>query len=267
MYKRNFVGGQTSMNDRILASRNTRNRAAQLVATTLRRNARFVQNRVRVVPSYVRPFQMKGELKSVDVAIAKNYQITSTPPVAQYMNGTATGSGYFQHIGLKIQGKSIHLRGFVQNLVTSVQGMGRIVVVFDKQTNGVLPTWAEVMANRDNAGATANGYQAEVNLDNRDRFVILRDYEHILPSCTNTAGVMTNQFPQNSSISSGGKECNELSIDLFIKLKGLETTYGVAGTAAIGDCKTGGIFLFCVASTNDASYSFAGSSRYRYTDV
>ena len=79
----------------------------------------------------------------------------------------------------------------------------RLLVVYDKQPNGALPTYATVMQTRDNAGAASNTAFSDPNFDNKERFTILRDTTFVLPSVTNTVGVLTNVgFDQGTKMTS-----------------------------------------------------------------
>ena len=78
-----------------------------------------------------------------------------------------------------------------------------MLVVYDKQPNGALPTYATVMQTRDNAGAASNTAFSDPNFDNKERFTILRDTTFVLPSVTNTVGVLTNVgFDQGTKMTS-----------------------------------------------------------------
>ncbi|CAF4696889.1 unnamed protein product, partial [Rotaria socialis] len=120
------------------------------------------------------------------------------------------------------------------NLATALQTYGRLLVIYDKQPNGALPTYATVMQTRNSAGTASNTAFSDPNFDNKERFTILRDITMVLPSVTNTAGVLTNiGFDQQSK-----NDINAFNIDIYIKLKGLHTAY-TGATAGIADISTG----------------------------
>ena len=130
------------------------------------------------------------------------------------------------------------MKGQILNLATAVQAYARLLVVYDKQPNGALPTYATVMQTRDNAGAATNTAFSDPNFDNKERFTILRDTTFVLPSVTNTVGVLTNVgFDQGTK-----NDINIFNVDMYIKLKGLHTSY-TGATAGIADISTGSLFF------------------------
>ena len=56
------------------------------------------------------------------------------------------------------------MKGQIINLATAVQTYARLLVVYDKQPNGALPTYATVMQTRDNAGAATNTAFSDLTL-------------------------------------------------------------------------------------------------------
>ena len=154
------------------------------------------------------------------------------------INGIVQGAGNNQRIGNKVSLKALRMKGQIINLATAVQTYARLLVVYDKQPNGALPTYATVMQTRDNAGAASNTAFSDPNFDNKERFTILRDTTFVLPSVTNTVGVLTNVgFDQGTK-----NDINIFNVDMYIKLKGLHTAY-TGATAGIADISTGSLFF------------------------
>ena len=134
----------------------------------------------------------KMEVKYVDnAATDDNFQLVGGTPWI-LINGIVQGAGNNQRIGNKVSLKALRMKGQIINLATAVQTHARLLVVYDKQPNGALPTYATVMQTRDNAGAASNTAFSDPNFDNKERFTILRDTTFVLPSVTNTVGVLTN---------------------------------------------------------------------------
>lgn len=106
------------------------------------------------------------EKKYKDIAVA-SYVMDTTGTVT-VLNSIDEGTGVSQRVGRKVCMKSVQLRGKVVPVdgVTSAV-MGRIMLVWDKQPNGVLATIANILS-----AATSESY---INLDNRERFVVLMD--------------------------------------------------------------------------------------------
>lgn len=179
------------------------------------------------------------------------------PPVFVTLNACVNGAELYQRVGRKIYMKSLHIRGFVNNTSTSVNDFARIIIFYDAQPNAAAPT-IQTLLQDSNAAAATTAY-SEINLINRARFKILRDYQIILPSLTNTAGVITNFALQDNLL-------NPLNINFFIKLKGLEAEYNGVNGGTIADISSGAIFITAVSSISNDNYDFIFTSRLRYYD-
>ncbi len=200
----------------------------------------------------------KQELKAYDVA-----QLTTgfnTAGVFTCLNAPVNGSELYQRVGRKIYMKSIHIRGFIVNGTTSAsQDMARIIVFFDSQPNAAAGTLAALLQDS-NAGAATSG-TSEINLVNRQRFKILRDYQMIIPPATNTAGVITNVGVYDQAEKT-------FAIDMFIKLKGLETVYNGTNGGTIADITSGSLFIVTLNNVagNTGNWGFTFGTRLRYYD-
>ena len=205
------------------------------------------------------PRTMKLELKSVDnPGNSTLFKTSGVPPTGLLLNGVAQGAAMYQRVGNKIQMKGLQIRGNLLNAATCVEGCLRMVIVYDRQPNGALATWNTVFQMRDSAGTTSSNTFAMINVDQRERFVILRDKFWHAPSVTYTGGVQTNgpSYPTDS----------EWDVDEYIKLKGLKCTFQ-GDTSGIASISTGSILMFlCVNGTND-SYSLSWNTRLRYYDA
>jgi len=211
----------------------------------------------RAMPMYRGPPMVGGsEIKACDYYIAASPFTTGSG--RSLLNGVQTGTGFFNRIGNKTEGKNLKIRGVIRNTLTSTQNILRMAIVYDRACNGVTPNLVDIYSNVDQAG-TALTTQLEINLNNRDRFTVLREKQWYGPACTNTAGVLTNgpSFP-------GGGE--DLVVNEFIDLKGLPTHYS-GTTAAIGSVVSGAIFmvLWNEEGTTNA-WAFTGNARYRFND-
>lgn len=91
----------------------------------------------------------------------------STPAL---INGIGQGTGSNQRIGRKVLLKAIQMRYTAQSGVIAggnVPMQNRIIVFYDKQSNGAAPAITDVVV--------ANSFVSPLNLNNSDRFVILFD--------------------------------------------------------------------------------------------
>lgn len=201
------------------------------------------------------------EIKYVDnAATDDNFQLVGGSPFI-LLNGIVQGAGNNQRIGNKVSLKALRIKGQIINLATAVQTYARVLIVYDKQPNGALPTYASVMQTRDSAGAATNTAFSDPNFDNKERFTILRDTTIVLPSVTNTAGVLTNVgFDQQAK-----NDINVFNIDMYIKLKGLHTAY-TGATAGIADISTGSLMIGYIIHQGVATWTCRNVERLTYYD-
>jgi hypothetical protein len=131
--------------------------------TTLKQNGRTSSMTVKVLDQ-----QRRGrEMKYLDLA-STNYEIDTTGSVT-LLNGIAEGNDSNNRNGRQVLIKEVHVIGNAfATISTGLQQLGRIMLVWDNATNGVLPVITDVL---NNAAA-----DADYNLNNRNRFTILWDH-------------------------------------------------------------------------------------------
>jgi len=203
-----------------------------------------------------------AEIKAIDIALAAyNLKQPSVASNIILLNGIQAGTGFFNRVGARTEMKNLHIRGIIQNQATSVQeSLARILIVYDRQPVGALPIIADILQSRSQVGTASTSGMSEINLDNRDRFVIIRDMEFFLPTCTNTAGVLTNgpAFPGDGT---------PFEINEFIKLRGLGTHYkSTSNPTTIADIATGSLYAAFVSEGTDATWTATVGFRLRYND-
>nr|QXP07659.1 MAG: putative capsid protein [Arizlama virus] len=186
------------------------------------------------------------EKKYIDIALA-NYAGDTTGSVTP-LNVCNEGTGVSQRIGRKTCLKSVQVRGMIQTTDEIVaNNMVRLMLVWDKQVNGVTATIAEILS-----AATSASF---MNLDNRERFVVLWDKHFSLGQVSNTA---TQAF-------SSGQTSHV--VNKYKKLPpGSFSIYDGTG-AGIADINTGALYLVTIgmqAAGAGATCSLA--TRVRYTD-
>lgn len=196
-------------------------------------------SRYRARPSYgsYSAFQKSSgiERKNIDDTAPKITTGVATWTI-NCLNDVVQGTTATTRIGRKILMKSINIQGVV---ATSTGNAARILIVYDKQSNGALPAATDVL--------TSNTLMAMQNLDNRDRFIILAD---ILP-------YEQEENISNPSASSG------FGWKRYIKCN-LETIYnGTLGT--IADITTGSLLI--MTNINGATITGeTGMQRVRFVD-
>lgn len=180
------------------------------------------------------------------------------------LNGLFQGSTFYQRIGNKICMKSIYVTGyFSPNLVVSPtkSTFARIMVIYDAQANGLLPTGAGVTAvilSYTNTGPQTTTAVDQLNPDNKDRFKILCDWRTPLLADAAGTNALSVNTPQN------------VYFQRYCKLQNLETLYN-ASTGTVGDIRTGSLLLVAMIDGNnsqtDADWTFTWTARLRYCDV
>jgi hypothetical protein len=244
---------------------------AQRRAGPLMRGGGFYSQPRSYVPRRM-SFRSTNELKSVDSSSISllnawpNPITVGTTTSIQLLNGTEPGSGFFNRIGRKVHFTSINMKFALQIINgtarSSDEDTARISVVWDRAPLGVLPSYFDIFQECDAAGNTASGLFSGVNLNNRARFLVLKDW-HIWLAPINVAATGFITLPTSPD---GG---NLLEYSFFKNLKPLnmETTYK-ADTGAIGDFVTGACYLVITAGNTNATscWTLAGSSRMRFLD-
>lgn len=221
-----------------------------------------------VVPVYrapavarYQPLRSGGEIKAIDIPGAGyTYRSPTFGTNIVLLNGVQTGTAFFNRIGSRVEWKNMHIRGFNANALTCVQGQLRMLIIYDRQPTGALPTVSDILQSRDQAGVATTSGASEINLDNRDRFTVIRDQHWYAPACTNTAGVLTNgpQYPNDD---------NDHDIDMFIKLKGLQTQYRSSSSpCTIADIASGAMYALFLLNGTDSAWTANLAFRLRYED-
>lgn len=218
-------------------------------------------NRTRTVASHrATPASLtsrRPEVKALD-----NPPITTpitTTGTFILLNDVPNGSQYFQRVGTKVTMRNLHLTGFITNTATSAAAdWVRIMVVYDRQTNGALPASADLISSIASSGTTSSMGLDFLNLNNRDRFTVLRNKKYVLPTVTNTAGVLTNVGVIDGAYPT-------VHFDEFITMKEMVAQFK-ASAGSVADIASGSLLLY-VQSQGTASWSFTWSSRLRYDDM
>lgn len=93
---------------------------------------------------------------------------SDTTGTVQLLNGVAQGTDYGNRVGRRITMTSVFIRGTLKsNSTNPTAAQARILLVLDRETNGVVPAIGDVLST-----VTTTG---NVDLDNTERFTILMD--------------------------------------------------------------------------------------------
>lgn len=183
------------------------------------------------------------------------------------INLIQVGSSMFNRVGRKIQLRSVRLRCHVIPIqgatrTNSVPDLGRVCVVYDKQTNGAFPVLADVYQDTEQSGANTQTALTGLNMNNRDRFISIIDKMVMLPSGTITNGYLTEAYPDNGENNSTLDEYRKLNLHTYYKAD--------SNPAVIGDVATGGLYFICFALAYTAGtelYTLLWNCRIKYVDM
>lgn len=201
----------------------------------------FVKARRNRAPRY-----SMGELKYKDTSAA-TYVGDTTGSVTP-LNLLAVGDDNTDRDGRQVHLHSIH----VQGICRAVDGQcatnfSRMMLVWDSQPNGGTASITDILVSSTSLSGT--------NLNNRERFTILRDRR------IGTGGI-DSTATQTYAVSPGVHVINE-----YVKLKGIKTTYS-GTTAAIGSIATGALLLVTIGNMAAGGGSaFDLSTRLRFYDA
>lgn len=207
-----------------------------------------------------------GEKKGVDISlgISPILATTNTNGSSVVLNLIAPGNGSYNRVGRKIKITSVRLRGIIEVTlipdVTTALMNGvtvRMVVVYDKQPSGVLPTFDQIFGLTDQTGTEATTYLDPIRYDNMDRFQVLRD------------SLYTANPQAASDDGTTNAKTYDLPFDEYIKV-GRSTNYGgQSSPCTIADISSGGLYVYFRTdneATSVSSVKTLSYARLRYFD-
>lgn len=193
--------------------------------------------------------KQRGELKTIDVVTAvTSYNVTAGSAII-LLNGVATGTDFTNRIGRKIVMRSILFRSstFDSGAGATTGERARLLIIYDRQPNGATPVYTDILG----TGGAADAL-SPMSLNNRDRFVVLRDWLFSTEYANFAAGNITT----GNSI--------EYIKKCYKKLN-LETVF--SGTAAtIGSIATGAVWMMAIGTGSNVT-SLAYNCRIRFEDA
>lgn len=200
-------------------------------------------------------FPNTGEKKVLDIATG-TVQVNTTGSIS-LLNGCIQGTDYTQRIGRKIVLKSVYIRGRVQSEasigpspVISAGQMARLIIVIDTQPNGVIFAITDLLNTSDPS--------SQLNLNNRDRFMILCDKLYVIDpfafstTATTAYASMSNQIHR---------------LKIFKKLK-METIFNAGNAGTIADMTSGALYMVWIGSIAAGAQDMNAvvSTRVRFQD-
>lgn len=156
------------------------------------------------------------------------------------LNGLAQGTDNDQRIGRSIRMKSVQLLLTNTQNASATNSLLRYILFIDKQPTGVAPTVAELISTPGGGSA----YYGMRNLDNKKRFVILKDQWVTMNSGTN----------------------NEIGVFEYYKKLDMHTVYDSSNAGTIADISSNALYLLALSNEVANPVSVTGSWRVRFLD-
>jgi len=177
--------------------------------------------------------KLEAEIKSID--LEDSGKTLNTSGIIFPVNLCERGDDINMRIGRQIfmNNMSLHLM-CTTTPSTGIASVYRVLIVYDKQTNGAQPAITDVIK-----AVPIN--TTHMNLNNRNRFQLIKDSGPILLSGA------SGDYP--------------MKVSFFYKKLDLKTTFNEGTAGTIADIVTGGLFVI-VASTSPPG-STAGTFDYR----
>lgn len=207
-----------------------------------------------------------AEVKSIDLP-ATTYNVVAPADIV-CVNLIAPGSSFFNRIGRKIEMKNFRCVASISFIPPQTPNTAfqsnyvRMLLVYDRQTNGSFPVISDILQTTDFAGTNTTTTYSGVNLNNRDRFSILRDTRIMLPTVVSSSS--GNQL-LGIDFADPTKPIN--NFDYFVKLKGLTTMYKAdSAVPGIGDIATGGLYWILYSDATSSPWICDVQMRLRYHD-
>ena len=137
-----------------------------------RRKVPYKRSRMAPPQRQVGLYNRRTELKTLDATISAKFSTTASFTL---FNAVRLGPDDFQRVGKEIKMHSLFLRGCVTDRTTAARISNsfdflRLLVVYDRQSNGTLPAISDILAMRDLAGAVTTSLQ-----DHQEMMIIKTD--------------------------------------------------------------------------------------------
>lgn len=199
------------------------------------------------------------EIKALDVPAAV-YNCNGTAVITP-LNLIQTGSTFCNRIGRKVEMKNIRVSGRLNQIRSvNISDYVRIMIIYDRQTNGAVPSISDILQSTDQTTTNSTSILSGLNLNNRDRFVVIRDLRIAAPPFNDA----------NETVGATDPLTVATNIDLFAKIPGYVTQYKAdSSPAVIGDIASGGLYLvtFGGIAAGSEGYNAYLECRLRYLDM
>jgi len=216
-----------------------------------------------------------GDIKTVDTHAIReiNYVSTIGLPLFHNLNSINQGTSFYERVGTRISMEWIDLKYRIYPTRTNLAAvddplMGRVMLVYDLQTNAAFPAQNDLLQNYDEIGLGALFSWGERNPNNKARFEVLWDSHFVLPPIgINGASPASNVLTFESSNQYGlqGSPNGGLWYDTGIDLRGLDTQYfrSIVGQN-VRNITTGSLFLYWMVDQDTHAWQIEFFSRLKF---
>lgn len=204
--------------------------------------------------------KLEEELKFKDVLINTTMLSNAAPPATVILlNGMAQGDTRNTREGDLVRATSVQFKLEVRTNNLELGAVAyRILLVWDKQANGVAPTVANVLDNSVITLITTSPY----NMDNvPNRFKILYDKSFSVPP----------QVVEDFDVATGQTNSYMIVVKTLSKKIPInkKTNYGLANAGDITDISTGSLYLYCLSTepSGGSPATLVGGTRVYFKEV
>lgn len=208
------------------------------------------------------PRGLSPQFKYVDDAgLGVYFYLYTDPPPGFFTFMPVEGPALWNRVGRKISLKALHITGGVINHADATEDLLRWIIVYDKQPNGAVPLWSDVVQQTSYDGTVTNQPQGGLNMSNQERFDVLLDYQWKSPFVTRGPPCIIGQTDTTDNA-----EKAPWSFDMIIPLNDRIVGFQSSG-GTISDVSTGSIIIFCGLIENDETWFLRCATRLLYTDA
>lgn len=225
-------------------------------------------------PNFEAIFEAKKEcskLKVIDMdnVLSPILDTNATNAQVFLLSTMQQGTGMNQRVGRVVYYKHLIFRGALSPTTFGSYDVIRIAVVYDRQpSGGAIPAYSTIFNSIPATGGGGATALSDINIDSRQRFVVLRDMHFQTPPVIS---------PTNySTATSAALEMNGKSniIDEYIELQGLDCVFNnTHNPITSADISTGALYLVfeginpTSTMTTGACWMCLFHTRLSYTDV
>lgn len=188
---------------------------------------------------------------------------------AEFIGCPVPGTAYYQRLGNSVIYKSIMFKCMITQPVDEEPNrVFRIVIVYDKQpVGGAAPQIQDILQDITPGGVIAfTGFSGN-NVDNINRFAIIRDYIRSFKATDRLVNGIYYEVSGPSNQIYQGKKASEIYIEDYIKLPNLPQTFKQGASAGtIADIASGAFYIFCLGTSFNSAQKIGWSMRCRFTD-